>query len=313
LIDSDLNEKGELNYGEIYLPGESKEELTFSTLICHPSMANNEMSGMIFNTFLALLISKQKNRKLSYRFLFLPETIGSISYLDRMGDYLKEHCIGGFMITCLGKKSDYLYLKKSRDPSCKINKIVKDVLDDSSYEYREANFNPSWGCDERQFSSPGINLPFVTLSSLMFGECQGYDAPSHEDYLEYHTSLDDRSNIDFSFMASELGLYLDICSRFENQLEGFKKESAASSFEPPSNTSPIYQRRNPKYEPFMSNSSFYPTLSGSLDNDFRQRAMWVLNYADGLHDLAKIESLSGFSQEELQVVADVLIENNLIT
>lgn len=310
-IDSELLEDGELNYGELYLPGLNKEEVVFSTLICHPSMANNEMSGMIFNTLLAYLLS-EKDRKLSYRFLFLPETIGSICYLDEHKDYLKQHCVGGFMVTCLGKKSERLYLKKTRNPNLKINDLVQNVLNQSDFVYREANFNPSWGCDERQYCSPGLDLPFLTLSSLMFGECEGYSAPEDEDYIEYHTSLDDSSNIDFKFMEKELSLFLDICYELEGHFHMLESSKDLNEKRPAEDGSKIYNRLCPDYEPFMSNTSFYPTLSGSLDNDFRQRAMWVLNYSDGCHSLAEISELSDFSQDDLKVVVKVLMENNLI-
>ena len=291
-IDSDHNPNGSLTMGEYLLRGESEKEIVFSTLICHPSLANNELSGPLLLVALFKMLSSRKDRKYSYRFLFLPETIGSIAYLHGFGERMKNNCLAGFMVTCVGKKSDYFYFKKPRKPETFLEGAVKAYFRQENLAYREARFNPAWGCDDRQFCSPAYNLPFATISTTMQGEVAAYGAGEEEDFAYYHSSLDNKTQMDFSHMLKVAETYIGICERLENLQ--------------------VYEREDGRGEPFLSNSGFYPTLSGGLDSRERMLAMWVLNYSDGQHSLDWIASQSGFEPSELENVSSRLLESGLI-
>lgn len=169
--------KGSLTYGELILKGVSKKEILISTYVCHPSMANNEISGICVATFLAKWISEQANRFYTYRIIFIPETIGSIYYLSRHKKYLKKKVIAGFNITCIGDDRNYSYLP-SRNGQTISDKIAKHVLHRLDPSFRIYTWRDR-GSDERQYCAPKIDLPIATIMRTKYGE-----------YPEYHTSLD---------------------------------------------------------------------------------------------------------------------------
>lgn len=179
-IDSELK-KGHLTYGEILIPGKIKKEIFLSTYICHPSMANNETSGICVTIFLAKWLLSKK-RKFSYRIVFLPETIGSITYLNKYHKIMKKNIIAGFNVTCVGDNRSYSYLP-SRLGSTIADKVGLHVL-----KWTDKNFKKySWldrVSDERQYCSPGIDLPVASIIRTKPGA-----------YKEYHTSLDDLNNV----------------------------------------------------------------------------------------------------------------------
>tara|TARA_B100001093_G_scaffold147036_1_gene139790 strand:+ start:1293 stop:2591 length:1299 start_codon:yes stop_codon:yes gene_type:complete len=187
-IDSELK-NGSLTYGEILIKGKSKKEIFLSTYICHPSMANNEVSGPTVTIFLAKWLSKLKERKYSYRIVFIPETIGSITYLSKNLKSLKKNVIAGFNISCVGDNRSYSYLP-SRNGKTLSDDIAKHVL-----KYKCKDFKSyTWldrGSDERNYCSPGIDLPIASIMRTKYGE-----------YPEYHTS-DDK----FGSVVTEAGLY----------------------------------------------------------------------------------------------------------
>ena len=168
---------GHLTYGELILKGKSKKEILISTYICHPSMANNEVSGICVATFLAKWISEQTNRFYTYRIIFIPETIGSIYYLSRHKKYLKKKVIAGFNVTCIGDDRNYSYLP-SRNGQTISDKIAKHVLHRIDPSFRIYSWSDR-GSDERQYCAPKIDLPVATIMRTKYG-----------DYPEYHTSLD---------------------------------------------------------------------------------------------------------------------------
>ena len=180
MIDSKIF-KGQLNYGELILPGKSEKEVFLSTYICHPSMANNELSGPTVLTFLAKWLSELKNRNYTFRLIFIPETIGSISYLSKNLEYLKK-VIAGFNISCVGDERSYSYLP-SRNGNTISDKVAKHVL-----KWTDPNYKIySWldrGSDERQYCAPGVDLPIASILRTKYGE-----------YPEYHTSLDNLDEV----------------------------------------------------------------------------------------------------------------------
>ncbi len=176
-IDSELK-NGSLTYGELIIPGGSEKEIFISSYLCHPSMANNELSGPVVSVFLSKWISELKNRKYTYRIVIIPETIGSITYLSRHYQSLQRNVIAGFNVSCIGDEQAYSYLP-SRQTNTVSDKVALHVLkhlhpDFVSYSYLDR------GSDERQYCSPGIDLPVCSIMRTKYG-C----------YPEYHTSLDD--------------------------------------------------------------------------------------------------------------------------
>ena len=195
VIDSEIK-PGVLNYGELLIPGKSKEEVFISTYICHPSMANNELSGPIVATALAKWLTKTPNLRYSYRFVFIPETIGSIAYLSRHIKYLQQNVFAGFNVTCVGDDRCYSYLP-SRKGDTISDKIAKHVL-----KHKDINFKKySWldrGSDERQYCAPGVDLPIVNMMRS-----------KHGTYPEYHTSLDNLDFISPSGLEGGLEMHTD--------------------------------------------------------------------------------------------------------
>lgn len=183
--------KGQLDYGELVIKGQLKEEILLSTYICHPSMANNELSGIVVTTALAQLINSCKNNRYTYRILFIPETIGSIAYLSSNFGYLKEYVISGFVITCVGDNYNYSYLP-SRTGDTYADKLARYVLNNYVVQYSEYSFLER-GSDERQYCSPLIDLPVASVMRSKYGT-----------FKEYHTSLD---NLDFISVDGLLGAF----------------------------------------------------------------------------------------------------------
>jgi aminopeptidase-like protein len=173
---------GVLNYGELLIKGELEEEIFLSTYICHPSMANDQLSGICVTTFLADWIENNKNRKYSYRIVFIPETIGSITYLSRNIDIMKSKIIAGFNITCVGDEKNYSYLpsRKGDTLSDKIAKHILKHIDNKFIIYKWSDR----GSDERQYCAPNIDLPVVSIMRSKYGS-----------YKEYHSSLDNLTNV----------------------------------------------------------------------------------------------------------------------
>lgn len=185
---------GELVIGEKLIKGKSKKEILFSTYLCHPSMANNELSGPLVLNQLINKIKNKKNLKFSYRFVITSETIGSIAYLKKRGEYLKKNLIAGYQLTCVGDKGKFHY-KKTKFLNTLTNFLALKVLNDNKKKFNIINFSP-FGSDERQYNSPGFNLP---IGSLM--------RTPYDQYKEYHTSLDNKKIINFKSMNEIIEIY----------------------------------------------------------------------------------------------------------
>ena len=181
IIDTELF-IGKLNYGEIIIKGKLKKEIFLSTYICHPSMANNELSGPAVTTYLIKWLLAQKKLKYTYRIIFIPETIGSIAYLSMNYKKIKKNILAGFNVSCVGDDRAYSYLP-SRDGNTLSDKVAKHILFWIDKNYKKYTWIDR-GSDERQYCSPGIDLPIASIMRTKYGE-----------YKEYHTSLDDLKNV----------------------------------------------------------------------------------------------------------------------
>ncbi|MDO6718390.1 DUF4910 domain-containing protein [Psychrosphaera sp. 1_MG-2023] len=180
VVDSELG-PGVLNYGELVIPGESSEEVFISTYVCHPSMANNELSGPTVTAAVCQWLMQQKSLKYTYRIVFIPETIGSITYLSQHLAHLQQHVFAGFNLTCIGDDNAYSYLP-SRAGDTLSDRIVKHVMHHIAPDYKQYTWLQR-GSDERQYCAPGVDLPIATIMRSKYGA-----------YPQYHTSLD---NLDF--------------------------------------------------------------------------------------------------------------------
>ena len=180
-IDSELFD-GSLTYGEVLIKGKSTKEVFISTYICHPSMANNELSGPCVTTFLAKKLKETDQLRYSYRLIFIPETIGSITYLSKNIEHLKNSVVAGFNVSCVGDNRGYSYLP-SRNGDTLSDKVARHVLKNLSSNYKSYKWGDR-GSDERQYCAPGVDLPIASIMRTKYGM-----------YDEYHTSLDDLINV----------------------------------------------------------------------------------------------------------------------
>ena len=277
VIDSTL-EPGSLTYGEYFLPGSTDDEILISCHICHPSLANDNLSGMALVAHLARQLSSRP-RRYSYRFLFIPGTIGSITWLAR-NEKRASHVRHGLVVACVGDPGPFTY-KKSRRGDADIDRAAAHVLRHTGGPTSIRDFTP-YGYDERQFCSPGFDLPVGCFMRTPHGE-----------YPEYHTSADDLSLITPAALAESLGTAL----RIVEVLEG----------------NGTFVNLNPKCEPQLGKRGLYRSTGGELDRASRELAMlWVLNLSDGSHSLLDIAERAGLKFELILAAADSLVEARLL-
>ncbi|MBP0005265.1 MAG: DUF4910 domain-containing protein [Cyanobacteria bacterium SBC] len=276
-IDSSL-QPGSLTYGELIIPGETKYEVLLSTYVCHPSMANNELSGPVVTTALAEYLSKQHLNRYTYRILFLPETIGSIVYLSQNWQTMKQQVIAGFVITCVGDRRTYSYVG-SRLGNTLADKVVLNILNHKVPNYQQYSFL-NRGSDERQYCSPGIDLPVCSICRSKYGE-----------YLEYHTSLDDLSFISSEGLQESYEILRECIFTLENNF--------------------IYKTKV-FCEPQLGKRGLYPTLSTKESGKQVRNMMNLIAYADGEHDLIEIADIMGIPATDLISLAQILLENNIL-
>ena len=278
IIKSNLNHNGNLNYGELILPGKSKQEILISTYICHPSMANNELSGPIVSMSLIKYFKNIKKLDKTIRFIFIPETIGSITYLSKNLNNLKSNVIGGFNLSCLGDE---------RQHSCMLSKYADSPSDRALLEaYKKLKIKFKLysflkrGSDERQYNSPGIDLPITSIFRSKYGE-----------YPEYHTSLDNFNLVTFKGIKG-----------------GFRVARKALEI--------LLKKIIPKNkilcEPQMGKRGLYPNLSTKSKSKKSENLMDFLQYADGKNDLEIISKKIKINLRVAKKIYILLKKNNLI-
>jgi aminopeptidase-like protein len=277
-VDSSL-EDGHLNYGEYFLPGQTDAEVLISTHICHPSLANDNLAGIVVATFLAESLRVKERRRYSYRFLFTPGTIGSITWLCRNED--RAGLIkAGLVLACLADPGGFTY-KQSRRGGTAIDRAVVKILKDAGLAHKVTEFSP-YGYDERQFCSPGFNLPVGCLMRTPHG-C----------FPEYHTSAD---GLDF-IRPDKVVQSLSICQAVLQLLEGNR----------------VFINLNPKCEPQLGKRGLYGSIGGQSDGKARELALlWVLNFTDGENSLLDIAERSGLTFEAIYRAAQDLEQHGLL-
>lgn len=268
---------GVLNYGELLLPGASEKEVLLSTYICHPSMADNEISGPVLVTWLAKWL-KSLDRRLSYRIVIVPETIGSITYLSRNLAQMKERTIAGFVLTCVGDDRTYSYLE-TRKGDTLTDRVMKNVLGFAHPEYKTYSYLER-GSDERQYNAPGVDLPVCDFCRSKYGE-----------YPEYHTSADDMD------LISPEG--------FQGSFEVMKQVLQALEHN-------HHYRVTCLCEPQLGKRGLYPTESRKGIYEEARKYTNLIAYADGRSDLIGISSRIGVPVEELIAIADKLYQAGLL-
>lgn len=271
---------GVLNYGEVIIRGRTEKEVLLSTYVCHPSMANNELSGPVVTTALAEAIKKITNREYTYRILFLPETIGSIVYISKHLTQLKQNLHAGFIVTCVGDERDYSYLS-SRQENTLADKVARHILKHhTDNQYTHYNFLQR-GSDERQFCSPGVDLPVCSIMRSKYGT-----------FAEYHTSLDDLS------LISPQGLN----GAYEALLTAIKTLEFNW----------VYKTTTP-CEPQLGKRGLYPNTS-DMQQDYSEvrKITNLLAYADGENDLIDIAEKIDESAVSLIPILKKLLDAELI-
>lgn len=275
-IDSSL-EAGSLTYGECFLPGESKDEVLISCHSCHPSIANDNLSGIALATRLAEHL-KDLPLRYSYRFLFIPGTIGSITWLA-LNEHLVERIRHGLVVTCVGDRGRPTY-KRSRRGDALIDRAVVHVLRHSDRDHEVRDFSP-YGYDERQYCSPGFNLAVGSLMRTPNGE-----------YPEYHTSGDDLDLVSIESLTESLINYVQVLDVLENDL--------------------VYVNLSPKGEPQLGKRGLYPSVGAQGTTSPLMARLWVLNLADGQHSLLDIAARADMPFASIREAAQALVEGQLL-
>tara|TARA_B110000444_G_scaffold261279_1_gene312295 strand:- start:1076 stop:2416 length:1341 start_codon:yes stop_codon:yes gene_type:complete len=278
VIESDFNKKGNLCYGELVIKGKSSQEILISTYICHPSMANNELSGPIVSMSLINYFQRNKNDK-TLRFIFIPETIGSITYLSKNLEILKKNTIGGYNLTCIGDEKNHscMFSKYGNSPS---DLALAEAYIRLRLKYKKYSFLDR-GSDERQYCSPGIDLPITSIFRSKYGE-----------YPEYHTSLD---NFNLVTLKGIKG--------------GFDVAKTAINI--------LLKKTIPKNiilcEPQMGKRGLYPSLSIKKKNLITRNYMSFLQYSDGKHTLEDISKILNINLSSAKKIYITLKKNSLVT
>ena len=277
VIDSTL-EPGVMNYGELLIPGQSKNEILLSTYICHPSMANNELSGPVVALAISKLVKELENKRFSYRILLIPETIGSIYYISKNLNEMKENINAGWVLTCMGDEGNYSYIP-SRKGGTLADRVSIKTLEELGVNYNKYTFLDR-GSDERQYCAPGVDLPVASLMKSKYGS-----------YPEYHTSLDN-----LKFITPEgLNESYEMMKTAIEILESNK-----------------FWKLKTLGEPQLGKRGLYPTLSTKNSGTTVQDLMNVIAYCDGENDLIDISNICGLKFKEVLKIIETLFINELV-
>tara|TARA_A100000164_G_C21926611_1_gene783452 strand:- start:921 stop:2213 length:1293 start_codon:yes stop_codon:yes gene_type:complete len=280
IIKSNFKKNGNLHFGELVLRGKTKQEILISTYVCHPSMANNELSGTIVSMALIDYFKKYKKLDKTLRFIFIPETIGSITFLSKNYKNLRENVIGGYNLTCIGDNKNHSCMLSKYKNSPSDNALIEAYKKLKIKNYKIYSFLER-GSDERQYNSPGIDLPISSIFRTRYGK-----------YPEYHTSLD---NFNLVTLKGVTGGFLVAKEAIENILKS------------------IYPKYKYLCEPQMKKRNMYPNLSGKKKiPGLIQNYMDFLQYSDGKTSLKKISSFIGLNIKSTKKIYFTLLKKKLI-
>jgi aminopeptidase-like protein len=276
-IDSTL-EDGSLSYGEYYLPGKRRDEVLLSCHTCHPSLANDNLSGVAMVAQLAKLLSRA-SLEYSYRFLFIPGCIGSITWLARNEDKV-PHIRHGLVVACVGDVGKF-HFKRSRRGDTELDRAAIYALRHCGQEFEVRDFSP-YGYDERQYCSPGFNLAVGSLTRTPHGR-----------FPQYHTSADNLDLVRPEGLGGSLLCYLSVFRILEHNAH--------------------YRNLNPKCEPQLGKRGLYSAIGGLADAGLMEQAMlWVLNFSDGQHSLLDIAERSSLDFNLIRKAVRTLAEAHLL-
>jgi len=270
--------KGFMHVAEILIKGRSKKEILLSTNICHPSMGNNELSGLVTTMALAKYLQSTKKLSYSYRILFLPETIGSIAYINKNLENLRKNIIGGLNVVCTGDEGKFSFLSSKYQNSL-FEEIALKTLKENTKNIKKYSFLDR-GSDERQYCSPGVNLPICSIMRSKYGK-----------YKEYHTSLDDLKFISAKGLEGSYRLIKLFLNKFENTKIFFS-------------TLPC--------EPFLTKYNLYPTISDKKSFKNTKLIKNILTYCDGENDVLRISKMVKEKVNKTNKVLKMLSKKGLI-
>lgn len=276
-IDSTL-EDGFLTYGELVLPGETDDEIFFSTYLCHPSMANNELSGPCVQTELIKYLKSLSHRRYTYRFVFIPETIGSITYLSRNLEALQQHVKAGFVLSCVGDNRTYSMVSTKYEDTL-ADRVLNNVLRFHYPDYIRYSFMKR-ASDERQYGSAGVDLPVCAFCRSKYHE-----------YPEYHTSADNMDLISPEGLSGAYEVMVKVINALENNY--------------------FYQMQC-KCEPQLGKRGLYPTVSQKGTKGDARYMQDFIAYADGRNDLIGISNILDIPVDKLIPIKDQLMEHHLL-
>jgi len=283
MIDSNFNENGSMTFGELLIPGTSKKEILISTYICHPSLANDNLSGVVLTAFLAKELLNQINLKRSYRIIWIPETIGAIAYCA-LNEAIMRKIDVGLVVTSVGGPGQFGY-KKSHDTNHSVNTIIEKVFEEEGIDFISYPFDIH-GSDERQYSSQGFRINVTSITKDKYYE-----------YPFYHTSLDNLDYIDAKNISSSLNLHLKVLKKLNDE--------------------PIYQNLFPNCEVMFSKHDLYPQIGGAQMPSFSNKSeldliLWLMWLCDGKRGLYEIEKKLDTPIFAIEKVINKLIDKNLI-
>ena len=279
VIKSSLNNKGHLNFGELILKGQSKQEILISTYICHPSMANNELSGPMVSMGLIDYFSKKKYLKKTIRFIFIPETIGSIAYLNKNIKNLKQNVIAGYNLTCIGDERQHSCMMSKYENSPADLALIQAYKNLHIKKFKIYSFLER-GSDERQYNSPGVDLPIASIFRTKYGK-----------YPEYHSSLDDFNLVTLKGVTGGFRVARETINIILNT---------------------IYPKYKVLCEPQMGKRDLYPLLSSKQNKGVSRKYLDFLQYADGKNSLTTISNYIKLKLSLTKKIYILLKKKNLV-
>ena len=291
-IDSTFSEDGGVQFGQCVLTGESSNEILLTSYLCHPSLANNELSGPLVLLGLFDRVSRWPRRRFTYRFLLNPETIGALCYLHCYADHLREKLVSGIVLTCVGGPSEKLSYKMSRRGDSLVDRTVQYLHANEGSPIEIRPFDPRGGSDERQYCSPGFNLPVGQLARTVYGQ-----------YAAYHNSMDTKEFMGIGRLVRSI-----------DEIEQILRAMEAGSH---------YINLKPYGEPQLGPRGLYPNVNSAAtwtkSNDalidareFLNRLLMVLSYSDGEHDMMDIAKRCGCKLNGLSGVVKQLESAGLL-